>query len=531
MWFQRALTFFLLFIFLNSCLEKKSSPYTDYNLQQTLRYPIWTEPPTLDWNKSTDTNSALVIQNIMEGLVGYDFSNKKVNIRGALAQSWKSYNNNIKWVFTLKKSIFWNDNLPLTPQHFVDSWERLLNPKTGSEYAYFLFSIKNARAYNQGKIKDFKKVGVRAGKSNEIIVKLEKGLSYFPYLLTHTSTFPIRKDVIKKKGTLWTEPENIITLGAYKITRWDHDKALILQANNKYYAPKPSIKKVILYIIPEETTILNLYLSGRLDVALNLPSRDLTFLKKRKDYESYQILSAYYYGFNVKKKSLKDVRMRKAIAHSINRDEIIKILNKDNKPLKSWIPKGLFAYNPSIGLGFNPQKAKALLKEMGYGENSKLPKIQLSYNTTADHKTVAENIQAQLKKNINLNVEINNQEWKTYLQKLHAKDVEFFRLSWLADYPDPDNFMNLMTSFSDNNHTGWGNQKFDEMVLEAMVTPNNKKRRRLYDEAQKILLEKDVAMLPLFSLVAHLLVSPRIKEFPSNMMSDINFKNIEFVKK
>ncbi len=522
------LNIFCIILLCVSCLEKKQSLYVDYNLQNTLRYPIGAEPPTLDWNKSTDTTSSLVIQNIMEGLTSYDFSGNFVKIQGALAHSWKSSPDKIKWVFYLKNSIFWTDEKPLKVEHFIDGWERLLNPKTGSEYAYFLFPIKNARAYNQGKIKDFNQVGVKKGKSGELIVYLEKSLSYFPYLLTHPSTYPIRKDIIQKKKSLWTHPKNIVTLGAYQLTRWDHDKALILKFNEKYYGKEPKIKKVILYIIPEETTILNLFSSGRLDIAVNLPSRDLIFLKKRKEYKSYDILSLYYYGFNIQAKSLKDVRIRKAIAHAIDREEIVKLLNGGQKPLKSWIPKGLFAYNPNVGLDFNPSKAKKILKDVDL-KPSQNHKIKIFYNTTADHKMIAENIQAQLKKNLNMDVELNNQEWKTYLQRLKTKEVEFFRMGWLADYPDPDNFMNLITSFSDNNHTGWKNEKFDKLVLKAMVTPNGYQRKNLYDRAQKILLEEDVVVMPLFSGVSHILISPRIKKYPMNVMSEVLFKEVEFV--
>jgi len=512
-----------------SCLEKKHSPYTNYNLQNTLRYPIGAEPPTLDWNKSTDTTSALVIQNIMEGLINYDFSKDFVNVKAGLAYKWRSSSDNTRWTFYLRDSVFWSDGMVLKPKHFKDSWERLLNPKTGSEYAYFLFPIKNARAYNEGKIKDFNQVGVKIGNNRTLILHLEASLSYLPYLFTHPSTYPIRKDIIQKYKSVWTHPKHIVTLGSYQLARWDHDKALILKRNTSYYGKPAVIQKVILYIIPEETTILNLFRSGRLDVAVNLPSRELAFLKKRKEYRSYDLLSLYYYGFNVKAQSLKRIPIRKAIAHSIDRQEIVQLLNGGQKILKSWIPQGVFAYNPNVGLDFNPSKAKKILKDIGYLQSSQLPKIQLFYNTTDDHKMIAENIQAQLKKNLNIDIELNNQEWKTYLQRLKTKDVELFRLGWLADYPDPDNFMNLMTSFSDNNHTNWRNKKFDQLILQAMVIPNGIKRKTLYDKAQKILLEQDVVVIPLFSGVNHILVSSRIQKYPINVMSEVLFKNIKFI--
>ena len=518
----------LISLIFSACV-KKQSLYTDHNLKETFRYPIISEPPTLDWNKSTDTTSSLIIQNIMEGLTEYDFSKEHVQLKPALAESWTSSKDKKTWTFRLKKNVLWTDGKELKAQDFVSAWERLLNPKTGSEYAYFLFSIKKAQEYNQAVIKDFKKVGVRVGQQGELIVELNKAVFYFPYLLTHPSTFPIRKDIINQYKSRWTEPQNIVSLGPYKLSRWDHDKALILKRNDQYYSKKPSVKKIILYIIPDETTIMNLYSGGLLDVAQPLLSRDLPFLKKRKDQYINSSLSLYYYGFNVTAEPLKNPKMRQAISHAINRQEIVKLLNK-GKVLKSWIPEGLLGYNPSIGLDYDPQKAKNLIKQMGYGSEKQLPKIQIFYNSTADHKMVAENIQSQLKKNIALNVELNSQEWKTYLHRLKTKEVELFRLGWLADYPDPDNFMNLMTSFSDNNHTDWKNKKYDELVLKAMAEEQASERKKLYDQAQKILLEEETAVFPIFTQVSHLLISPRIKNYPLNVMSYILFKNIEIVE-
>lgn len=514
----------------SSCfLEKKVSPYMNYNLHETFRYPILSEPPTLDWNKVTDGASIRIISNIMDGLVNYDFSDEKnIKITPGLASSWTSSEDSKKWTFYLNPSVHWSDGKLLTNQHVVDSWERLLNPKTGAEYAYFLFPIKNAQAYNQGRIKNFKKVGIKIGKSGAVHIELTKGLSFFPYLLTHPPTFPIRTDIIQKHGEQWTEPENIITLGAYRLTRWDHDKGLILESYKNYYQSlKKQVKKIIFYIIPDESTILKLFIAGRLDVASQLLSRDLRFLKRKKEYKSWDILRIYYYGFNIKSESLKDVRVRKALIHAVNRKEITTLLDGGEKPLKSWLPKGLFAYNPNIGIDFNPEEASRLLDEAGYADRSKFPKIGIYYNTSVDHKMIAENIQEQLKRNLGIRVNLNNQEWKTYLQRLKVKDIEIFRLGWGADYPDPDNFINLMLSFSENNHTGWKNKEFDDLVLKAMSVPNNSYRKSLYDKAQKIMLEQDVVVFPIYAAVAKSLISDRVKNYPMNSMERMYFKNIE----
>ena len=512
-----------------SCLKKKTSPYTDYKLESSFRYPIMSEPPTLDWSKGTDSTSFLIIQNIMEGLTEYDFSSSKPELKSALAERWESSNNKKTWRFFLKKGLVWTDGRPLTADHFIDAWERLLNPATGGEYAYFLFSIKNAQAYNQGKIKDFSQVGAKRGPQGELIVHLERGLAHFPYLLSHPSTFPLRKDRIKKFPLQWTNPKHLISLGPYQLSRWDHDKALILTENAHYHGKKPSIKKILIYIVPDETGIMNLYSSGKLDIALPLISRDLPLLKQRPDHKSHKVLSLYYYGFNVKDPILKNPLVRKALIHAVDRKEIVKLLNRGDRPSKSWIPQGLFAENQDIGLGFDPAKARQLLKSAGYDLKNRRLKLKIFYNTTTDHKMIAENIQSQLRRNLKLRVELNNQEWKSYLHKLKIRDVQIFRLGWQADYPDPHNFMNLMTSISDNNHTGWKNLRYDELVLKAGAEGGGQKKL-LYDEAQRILLEEDASVWPLFTSVQHVLLSPRVKKYPLNSMSYVLFKEVELNK-
>ena len=525
---KKKILFFLpliLFILPLFFLEKKISPYTNYNLEETFRYPILAEPPTLDWNKSQDTTSSLIIQNLMEGLTEYDFSKDFVQIKPSLAKSWTSSKDKKTWIFHLRSDVVWTDGKPLSSKQFLEGFERLLNPKTGSEYAYYLFPIKNAKAYNSGKIKDFSQVGVKVEGNLKLKVELEKGIFYFPFLLTHPCTYPIRKDILEKHGTSWIEAGNLVSLGPYSLKAWEHDKALILEKSESYYKDIKGPKKVIVYILPDESTIKNLYLSKKIDVALPLVSRELPIFKKREDHTSHSILSLYYYGFQVEKEVLKNKDFRKALVHAVDRAEIVKLLGKDQEPLSSFIPRGIFGFNENIGLKFDPEKARKYLKKSGLDQNP--PKVKLFYNHSSDHKLIAENIQAQLKRNLGVNIEVNSQEWKTYLQRLSTKEVEIFRLGWLADYPDPNNFMKIMTSFSDNNHTEWKNKTYDSLILQAQSEEDLIKRKNLYDQAQRLLLEEEAVVFPIFSGKNHLLISPRVKNFPQNVMDTILFKNIK----
>ncbi|MCB0392255.1 MAG: peptide ABC transporter substrate-binding protein [Bdellovibrionales bacterium] len=509
-----------------SCSKKKKG---DYNLdpKETLRVNITTEPPSLDWNKSTDTTSAQIQDNIMEGLVEYDFSDPDLGLVGAIAKKWSAENDATDWTFELKKNVKWTDGIELTAQHFIDGWQRLLNPLTASEYAYFLYGIKGAREYNQGKIKDFAKVEAKAVDKYTIKVKLVGPQSYFPYLLTHHCTYPIRKEIIEKFGDNWTDPKNIVTNGPFKLKTWDHDKAIVLERNEIYYGEKPKIKNVLAYMIPEMSTAINLFDKGQIDAQLTLPSTELSVLKKREEHLESGILSLYYYGFNVKKKPMDNPLVRKAISLAINRNEVTKMLAGGQIPLTSWVPPGMFGYEAEIGTGFDIEKANKLLDEAGFKDRSKLQTITLGFNTNENHQRIAENVQAQLKKNLGINVELKNEEWKVYLNTLKVDPPHVFRMGWLADYPDPDNFLNLMTSYSDNNHTNWGNKDYDSLIEDAAKELDKGKRKDIYSKAQKILTELDVPVAPVFSSVVHSLVAKRVINFPNNSMNRYQYKRVE----
>ena len=221
------------------------------------------------------------------------------------------------------------------------------------------------------------------------------------------------------------------------------------------------------------------------------------------------------------------MQVRKAFNLSINRKQITDLLKGNQVPLTGWIPKGLLGYDPSVGLAFDPKKAKELMDSAGYKDRSLFPKVTISYNTNEDNKRVAEKIQAQLKKHLNVQVELSNEEWKTYLRNVRTGTHQIYRMGWVADYPDPDNFMTLMTSYSENNYTQWEDTRYDSLVQQAGVSSNEKERLNLYIKAQKLLVEEAVAVIPVFSAQSHWLISDRVAVFPLNIMGKVSFKLVK----
>jgi oligopeptide transport system substrate-binding protein len=494
-------------------------------VSETLRLNLITEPPSLDWIISSDSTSTEVLINLMDGLVSFNLADKNLGLAPALASRWEANKKATIWTFTLRDDVKWSDGQPFTAQQVLDGWERLLDRKTASTYAYYLFGVKNARAFHEGKVA-FTEVGVKISAPHQITVELERPMSFFPSLLTHHSTWPVRLDVIAKHGNRWTDPGNIVTLGAYTLKAWEHDHLIALERNDNYFDTKAKAKYIVGYMLTEQATAINLYDAGKLDVVDKVASIERRKLRGRPDFYETPGLQIYYYGLNVTKPPMNNPLVRRALSQAIDRKEIVQMLGGGQNPMTNWIPIGMFGYEPDLGLGFNIEKARQALDQAGYKDRSKFPRIELAFNTNEDHMRIGENVQAQLERNLGIKMELRNLEWKVYLSLMQSDPPQMFRFGWNADYPDPDNFFALLTSFSENNHMRWKNLAFDALISDARAELSSEKRRAIYVKAQKILVEQDVPVIPIYSKVEATVVSPRVENFPFNSMSIRSYKGV-----
>lgn len=502
--------------------ERLSLPH-----QETLSTVITSEPPKLDWLLSSDTDSSWIQEQIMEGLLRFDLSRPGLQLNPALATHYESFDRGQRWVFHLRQNVKWSDGVDLEPHHFLDSIERILNPLSAAIAVDNIFPIKNARKYNQGSLKDFSQVGVKVLDSQRLEFQLEQPMAFFPMLLTHHTYFPIRKDIIEKFGDPWTEPQNIVTLGPYKMIHWHHDSRMVLQRNETYWGDPPSIPYVVFYMIGKDSTSLRMFERGKIDFIRDLPTSEIPRLSKKPEFHFLSGLRLYYYGFKISKPPFDNVKVRRALAYAIDKDQVTRIMGGGQVPLNGWVPAGMFGFDKNVGLEFNPQKARALLGEAGFEDPSQIKSVVLGFNTEEKHRRVAENIQAQLKKNLGIEIELKNEEWKTFLNGLRSESVySLFRLGWVADYADPHNFMAIMTSFSVNNRTGWKNKKYDELVAQGLRESDPQKRLDIYHRAQKILVEEDVPVIPLLADVNQVLVSQRIENYHNNVLDLYQFNTM-----
>ena len=483
-----------------------------------LRLNLGFEPDTLDWSKATDSYSFDVISNIMVGLTKYN--NELVSIP-SLAKGWKISNEGKTYTFLLDKNAKWTDGKSVLANDFVYGWERILNPQTAGPYAYLLYPIKNAHLYNMGKIKDPNKLGIIALSDDVLQVNLESPLAFFLNLTSWPVYFPQRKDIVEKYGDDWTETNNIVSCGPFKLSEWKHEYKLSLVKNPYYKNPEPKLEQIKYYIVPEQSSAFSLYLNGELDFidSRSIPISEIETIRKMKETTFCPLLRGTYVGFNVNKPPFNNKLVRAAFSYALDRNVFPKILRRDEIPTSTWLPPGLKDfYSPEIGCRYNPTIARELLAKAGYPNGNNFPKVTMLFPTREDAKLIAESAQSIWQRVLNVDIEIVNQEWKVYLSTLQQNPPHLFRMSWGADYPDPDTFMTLFTSTSGNNHGQWKNKVYDEIVQEASTTLNLLKRQSLYKKAQEILLRDEVAIAPLFFNTQVLLKKPWVKNFQFNPM-------------
>ncbi|HTM09381.1 MAG TPA: peptide ABC transporter substrate-binding protein [Verrucomicrobiae bacterium] len=518
--FRRWIPSLLSFIILFSC--QRSSGHGD---GQTFRVNLGTEPPSLDWSLATDHVSFNVIANLMVGLTEFD---KNLKPAPVIAKSWDVLDGGKKLVFHLREDVAWSDGKKVVAGDFEYSWKRLLNPKTASEYAYSLFDIVNAEEFHQGKI-DESDVGVQAVDDTTLEVRLKHPAPYFLALSTFEITYPQRRDVIEKYGTKWTDPENIVTNGPFLLTLWKHENEIQLKANPHFFLGKPAIEKVEMLMVTEMTTALAMYEQGQIDFLDkdSIPILEKPRLSKLPGFQYVPQLRGEYYGFAVDRKPFNDPRVRKAFAMAIDRSVFPKLLRGGEIPATSWIPPGMLAHNPKIGLVYNPPEARRLLREAGFPEGKGFPQVTLTYNTRDNNKIVAEAVQGMWQRNLGVLVRLENQEWKVYLNRLLTDPSPVFRAGWGADYPDPDNFVKLFASYSPQNYGRWKNSRYDQILEQAGRELDERKRVRLYDEAQRILCEQDVPIVPLFAVTESTLLNPRYTGVEYNSMGRMLLSHVQ----
>ncbi|MFC4076029.1 peptide ABC transporter substrate-binding protein [Salinithrix halophila] len=481
---------------------------------QELNMTITAEPASLDPSISPDTVSFRVLNNINEGLFRMNKDNKPEE---AIASRVEVSADKKTYTFTLRDAK-WSDGKPVTAKDFEYSWKRTLNPKTGSEYSFILFPIKNAKAYNEGKV-DADQVGVKAVDDKTLKVELEEPSPYFQGLTTFTVYGPQRKDIVEKYGKKYaTEPDKMVTNGPFDLVEWKHEQSLKLKKSDTYWdRGAVKLETANMNIVKDISTGVNLYTSEQTDMTqLNAELADA--FKKSPDFTPVTVSESQFIVFNLKNEFLSNSKIRKAISYAIDREALAKLMKDGSKPALALVPPTItgndnepFRKKATHGHLFNPREAKRLLKE-GMKEEGFTEKPKLTLLSFDDYRKQASVfIQEQLKTNLGLDIQVDPQPRKQKIDREDNSEFELNYTAWNGDYNDPMTFLDLFLDSGVFSTGHWDNKKYKDLVEKAKGNPDFKERTQQLVKSEGILLD-DAAIAPVIYGGKAYLQKPYVKE-------------------
>jgi oligopeptide transport system substrate-binding protein len=527
-----ATTVALLALSVGGC-TKKATMVEEGNRLGVLHRGNGTEPADLDPQIVTGVPEHHIIVALFEGLVSPN--PKDLTPEPGVAESWTVSPDQKTYTFKIRANAKWSNGDAFTAQDFVYSWNRVLSPGLASEYAYMLYPVENAEAFNAGKIKDFAQVGVRALDPQTLQVRLKAPTPYFLQLLAHYSTFPVHKATIEKhgamdaRGTKWTRPENMVSNGPFTLKQWDLNKIIRVEKNPLYWdAQTVALNGIHFYPTDSQQTEERKFRAGELHVTNEVPLNKIEVYRKENP-ELIRVtpyLGTYYYRMNVTKKPLDNVKVRQALVMAIDRKQIVERVTKGGQiPAESFTPPGTAGYTAAARIEYNPEKARQLLAEAGYPGGKGMPPVEILFNTSEAHKVIAEAVQQMLKKELGIDVQLANQDWKVYLSSQKTLNYGISRAGWIGDYVDPNNFLDMWVTGGGNNQTGWSNARYDALIKEASMTGDSAKRFAAFQEAEKILLT-ELPVIPIYTYTRVYLIRPEVQGWEGNILDAHPYKYI-----
>lgn len=503
--------------------------------QQIVRH-IKDEPASLDPLKAVGLPEIQVIRDLFEGLTNQDAQGKIVP---GVAQSWSSSDNRT-WIFTLRNNARWSNGEPVTARDFVYSWQRLVDPKNSSAFAWFagLSGIENAAAITKGNMTP-DKLGVVALDNSRLKVTLDRPVPWFPALVANVALFPVPERVIAQQGDSWTAPGKLVGNGAYQLSERVVNEKIVLTRNPHYWDDAHSVLTKVTFVpINEESSATKRYRANDIDITESFPKEMYGLLKKTLPGEVYtpDQLGTYYYAFNTQKGPTADVRVRKALSWSIDRKIIAeKVLGTGEKP--AW------HFTPDVTAGFKPlpsflqqhdqnslnAQARALLAAAGYGPAKPL-KLKLLYNTSESHQKIAIAVASMWKKNLGVDVTLENQEWKTYIDSRNSGNFDVIRASWVGDYNEPSTFLNLLTAGNSSNISRFSNADYDAVLAKASRETSDEARNSDYNRAEQILADQ-APIAPIYQYTNGRLIKPWVKGYPITNPEDVAYSRELWIEK
>lgn len=506
------------------------------DMSAKLRLNLKTEPPSLDPPKGFDSVSNEVLNATMEGLTRLDKDQKP---QPAAAEKWTISEDGKTYTFTLRDSK-WSNGDPVTAQDFEYAFKRIVDPKNAFPSAFLAYFIDGAQKYNKGEgTADDVKVKALDDKTFE--VKLKAPAGFFLGIITQPTFFPVNKKSAESNPKFAAEASTLVTNGPFKMTEWVHDQSVKVEKNDGYW-DKDGVKiaGIDWVMVNDENTQYQMFKTGQLDAIETVPNDMKKQLIDAGEAKVKPEAAIYYYRMNTKMPPFTNKNIRKAFALAVDRNALIENVTQGKQsPAMAHVPIGLpdpdgRDFREAGGDFFKDndiEQAKALLKkgmeEEGY---TTLPQVTMTFNTSDQHKAIAQVLQEMFKKNLGVDVKLENKEWKVFLEEQRGRKLQFSRSTIPADYADPYNYLELFTTDHPGNRISYSNKEYDALVEKIRNTADEKERFKLMHDAEKMFMD-EMPILPVYFNTVVYMEQQNVKGIARPAVGTIDYKWAEASKK
>ncbi len=488
------------------------------------------EPATLDPNLAESNVEFYIFNDLFEGLLRVG---KNGEVIPALATKWET--KGTVWTFHLRPEAKWSNGDPVTADDFVFSWRRLTDPKTASPYGSYLASayVLNAAEINAGG-KPPSELGVKALDAHTLQVTLAEPNSYLLKQLVHFPVLPVNRKVVEQYGKNWTQPQNFVGNGAFKLAQWVVNEKVVVERNTQYWDNAHTVLNKVTFLPLQGFPEVARFRAGEIELGYSAPPELYQQLKKNLGDEqlvTYPLLSTSYFAFNNRQPPFNDVRVRQALNLALDKQVIAgKVLGYGQQPAWTFTPTGAggFTLQPGVAAGWSQEQriaqAKKLLAEAGFNAQHPL-RFTLLYSNDATIKKIVIASSSMWKKNLGAEVTLQNQERKVVLDNINNGQYSAAFSRWLADYNDPSTFLNVFRSTSSENSAKYANEHYDRLLHQATAAQSPEQVQQAFQQAEDV-LAVDTPVAPVYYEANATLVKPYVKGIDFTRQGPLYDKNV-----
>lgn len=525
--------FALLLVLLSTGCPRRESPVESGIREQIFHRGLSADPSELDPHVISGLPELNVASALFEGLVAED--PKDLHPVPGVAESWEVSSDGLVYTFHLRANARWSNGDIVTAQDFANSFRRVLTSSLAADYATMLYLLVNAEAYHKGSLTDFAQVGVQVPDPRTLRLTLNHAAPYFISLLSHPVWFPIHLATLEKwgspyqRGSKWTLAGNLVGNGPFVLKEWRKGEIIRVEKSPSYWdAASVRLKAIHFHPAVDVDAEERAFRAKQLHVTEALPlSKVDTYRHNQPDVlQIGAFLDTYFYRLNITRPGLSNLKVRQALSAAIDRPMLVeKIVRGGQQPAHSLTPPGINGYVPPDLTKSNFDDARRLLAEAGYPGGKGLPQFEIMINSSGNHRVIAEAVQEMWRRELGVDVRINNMEQATLLANRRTLDYQILRSEWVADYLDAKSFLDVFRSDSNNNHTGWKNSNYDALMFEADRTADPAARNLLMQRAESILLA-DAPIIPVYYYTSVRLVHPSVQGWYTTLLDHHPYKGI-----